>query len=103
MNTQPTSKAGHEHIKPHKPTHREKILEALMKLKGGATQEELAAAAGMRPDQVWKRLSEMERDEEIFNTGVTRKLKSGVNGIVWQVKRVCNKKFVTNNSQLKLL
>ena len=32
MNTQPTSKAGHEHIKPHKPTHREKILEALMKL-----------------------------------------------------------------------
>jgi hypothetical protein len=80
----PTSRAGHEHIKPFKPNHTQKILEGLERLKIGGTHEEIAVVCGLRPDQVWKRLSEAERDGKIFNTGITRKLKSGLQGSVWQ-------------------
>jgi len=79
-----TSKMGDEYIKPFKPSHKQKILEALDKLKVGGTYESIALAAGMREDQVWKRLSEAEKDGTIFNTGITRKLKSGLQGTVWQ-------------------
>jgi len=82
----PTSKEGEAHIAPFKPNHKEKIKEGLGKLKVGGTQEEIADAAELRPDQVWKRLSELEEDGIIYNTGITRKLKSGVSGIVWQLK-----------------
>lgn len=81
----PTSKEGEEFIKPFKPTHREKIFQALKELRVGGTYEEIAQKAGMRDDQVWKRLSELERGMLIFNTSITRKLRSGVSGIVWQV------------------
>ena len=81
----PTSKEGEEHIKPFKPSHGQRILEAIKAAKVGATQEEAAAISGLRPDQVWKRLSELETAGKIFNTGITRKLKSGVPGIVWQI------------------
>ncbi len=81
----PTSKAGEEFIKPHKPSHKERILEALRILKIGGTHEEISIVAGMRADQVWKRLSELEKDQHIFSTGVTRKLKSGLHGTVWQI------------------
>jgi hypothetical protein len=81
----PTSKEGEEHIKPFKPSHGQIILKAIKTAKVGATQEKAAAIAGLRPDQVWKRLSELETAGKIFNTGITRKLKSGVHGIVWQI------------------
>lgn len=83
----PTSKEGETHIEPFKPSHKQKIVEALEKAKVGATHEEIAVLAGLRPDQVWKRLSEAERERTIFNTGITRKLKSGVSGIVWQLSK----------------
>lgn len=85
MKQKPTSKAAHEFIKPHKPNHKERILEALVKMKGGGTYEAIAHVAGMRPDQVWKRLSELAREQKIFETGSYRKLSSGVNGTVWQI------------------
>lgn len=81
----PTSKEGHEHIKPYKPTHYERILQALERLKVGGTYEEISLCAHMRPDQVWKRLSELRKDEKIFETGTYRKLSSGLNGTVWQL------------------
>lgn len=81
----PTSKEGENFIKPHKKTHFEKIKEGLEKLRVGGTHEEISEVCGLRPDQVWKRLSELERDQKIFNTGITRRLKSSVNGIVWQL------------------
>lgn len=81
----PTSKAAETYIQPYKLTHKEKIISALEELKVGGTQEEIAKVAGMRPDQVWKRLSECEEAKQIFNTGITRKLKSGLQGIVWQI------------------
>lgn len=84
----PTSKDAHDFIKPFKESHNVKIKEALIKLKVGGTHEEIADGCGLRPDQVWKRLSEIEKDGEIYNTGITRKLKSGKNGIVWQLKEI---------------
>lgn len=81
----PTSSAGHDHIKPFKPNHKQKILEGLERLKIGGTHEEIAIVSGLRPDQCWKRLSELEREQLIFDTGITRKLKSGVIGSVWQL------------------
>lgn len=82
----PTSKEGEDFIKPFKQTHYQKILDGLYRLRIGGTHEELSLVCGLRPDQVWKRLSELEREERIFNTGITRKLRSGVGGIVWQLK-----------------
>jgi len=80
----PTSKAGEEHIKPFKPNHKQKILEALERLRVGGTQEELAAVSGLRADQVWKRMIDLRNDGSVFDTGITRELKSGLQGIVWQ-------------------
>jgi hypothetical protein len=80
----PTSKAGEEHIKPFKPNHKQKILEGLERLRVGGTQEEIAVVCGLRADQVWKRMVDLQRDELVFDTGITRKLKSGLQGIVWQ-------------------
>lgn len=110
----PTSKEGEQFIAPFKPTHQSKIVEALDKLKVGGTFEEIAAIANMKDSQVWKRLSELEAQQRIFNTGLTRKLKSGVKGIVWQViggksfdltnpKTEKEQKEATKLYQLKLL
>lgn len=82
----PTSKEGEEYIKPFKPNHKAKIKEALDRLKIGGTQEEIALVANMRPDQVWKRMIDLQKDGDVFDTGITRKLKSGVKGIVWQLQ-----------------
>jgi hypothetical protein len=82
----PTSKAGEEFIRVFKQSHKEKILSGLEKLKVGGTFEEISKVTGMREDQVWKRLSELSTDEKIFDTGITRKLKSGLQGTVWQIK-----------------
>lgn len=111
----PTSKEGEQFVRVFKKTHHEKILEALAGLKVGGTHEEIAKIADMRPDQVWKRLSELERDEKIFDTGITRKLKSGVNGIVWQLvgeeckgikpvfSKPTTKQIISSPTQLSLL
>ena len=80
----PTSKEGEAHIKPFKPNHKAKILEGLERLRIGGTQEEIAAVCGLRPDQVWKRMIYLQNDNDVFDTKITRKLKSGLQGIVWQ-------------------
>ena len=80
----PTSKAGEEHIKPFRANHKNKILDGLERLRVGGTQEEIAAVCGLRADQVWKRMIDLQRDESVFDTGITRKLKSGLHGVVWQ-------------------
>jgi predicted ArsR family transcriptional regulator len=88
----PTSKAGETHITPFKQSHKEKILAAIQKNRVGCTHEQAAEICGLRPDQVWKRLSELAADGKIYDTGITRKLKSGVNGIVWQSKEEAEEK-----------
>ena len=80
-----TSKEGEEFIKPHKPNLYEKILEGMKNIPCGGNFEEQAAAAGLKPSQVWKRNSELESSGYIFNTNTTCPLSSGVSGIVWQL------------------
>ena len=82
----PTSKQGEQHIAPFKQSHKEKIVAALMKMNVGGTFDEISEATGLRPDQTWKRLSECQKDGTIYDSGLTRKLKSGVNGIIWKIK-----------------
>lgn len=81
-----TSKIAERFIAPHKESHKEKIKLALEKLKVGATQEEISQCSGLRPDQVWKRMVDLVNDGEVFDTKLMRKLKSGLPGIVWQLK-----------------
>lgn len=87
-----TSKAGEVYIQPAKPTHKQKIVDGLEKLKVGGTYEEISMVTGMREDQVWKRMSNLVEDQKVFDTGITRKLKSGLQGIVWQLKGLTAKK-----------
>ena len=82
----PTSKQGEQFITPFKQSHKEKIMEALKKAPIGFTHEEAAEASGLRPDQTWKRMSELASEGKIYDSGLTRKLKSGVMGIIWKVK-----------------
>jgi hypothetical protein len=99
----PTSKEAEAFIKPHKPTHKQKIKDGLARLRIGGTQEEIAAVCGMRPDQVWKRMIDLQNDGDVFDTGITRKLKSGVRGAVWQlvVKKVVNTISIKTQQQQK--
>lgn len=101
----PTSIAAYEYIKPHKPSHKQKILEALAVLKVGANHEMIAQVAGLRPDQVWKRLSECQKDGTIFDTGINRPLKSGLMGTVWQLSNlpIVNPENPTTDKQVKQL
>lgn len=84
----PTSKEGENFIAPFKQSHKEKIVMALNKSAIGYTHEEIAEASGLRPDQVWKRLSELATEGKIYDSGLTRKLKSSVMGIIWKIKEV---------------
>lgn len=84
----PTSKQGEEYIRPFKPSHKQKIAEGLEKLRVGGTYEEISMATGLREDQVWKRMSNLVEDKKVFDTGITRTLKSGLQGIVWQLKNL---------------
>ena len=61
---------------------KEKIF-ASMKINGSGTYEQIAKAAGLRNDQVWKRLSEMENEGLIYSTTMTDRLSSGKQGMIW--------------------
>ena len=48
-----------------------KVLDALNIIMDG-TAWEISNQAGLKPDKVWKRLSELRRDDVIFDTGLRR-------------------------------
>lgn len=58
------------------------ILFALSQL-GEATTEQIADALKVKPDKIWRRVSEMLRMELIYRPGNKRLLKSGKNGYTW--------------------
>ena len=62
-----TSILAHESIKPSKEVLHSKILAGMRKIKKG-TFREIATAANLPEQQVWKRLSEMERKGMITYT-----------------------------------
>lgn len=62
-----------------------KILEGL-KLIGKGTSEQISDAIGIPYTQVWRRLSELERDEKIYNTKIKHKNKSGRNAFQYALR-----------------
>jgi len=51
---------------------------------GPGTFEELAKRTGLRPDQVWRRLPDLEKEGLAFPTAETRRGVSGRQQRVWQ-------------------
>jgi len=60
----------------------QKILEALQIIRKGH-YEDIARQARLEPDRVWKRLSELAKDELIHRTGERKMLSSKRVGSVW--------------------
>lgn len=83
-----TSKAAHESVKEHKEVMYEKIIEGLKKLRVGGTFEEIAVAAGIKPEQCWKRLPEMIEAGTVYNVGTTRPTSSGRKAMVRQLVEI---------------
>jgi hypothetical protein len=80
-----TSILAHNSIKESKSAMYAKIVEGLEKLRVGGTFDEVAAVTGLKPQQVWKRYSEMQGLGLIFNVGITRPGVSGRACTVWQL------------------
>lgn len=62
-----------------------KILEALAVIKVG-TSEQVATYTGIPHERLWKRFSELERDEKIYNTKIKHKNKSGRNAFQYSLR-----------------
>jgi Fic family protein len=77
-----TSIEAYKTVGEMKQAHYAKIVSALNKLGGKGTYEEISVFAGINKDQVNRRLSEMERDGTIRNTGENRKTVSGRKAMV---------------------
>ena len=79
-----TSKAAARNMQRHS-----KALLALLfgelKRHGPMTQTELALRTRLRPDQVWRRLSDLKNKKMIVDSGETRPGDSGRPQIVWKV------------------
>lgn len=80
-----TSKDAHDSIKPSKSYYYAKIIDGLSRLKVGGNFEEIAIVSGIKPDQAWKRLSELVQQGVCYNTGITRPTSSGRKAMVRQL------------------
>lgn len=77
-----TSLAAYKSVIEMKQAHYAKIVSALNKLGGSGHYEDISTYSGLGKDQVNRRLSEMERDGIIFNTGETKNTLSGRKAMV---------------------
>ena len=73
---------AHNSVKPAKEAIHSKILKGLTEIHSG-TFREIATACNMHPDQVWKRLSELERSGKLQNVSDKRCEISGRTCSVW--------------------
>ena len=80
-----TSLLAHESIKESKAEMYLKIIEGLATLRVGGTFDEVAKVTGLKPEQVWKRFSEMKGLQLVFDVGITRPGTSGRNCTVWKL------------------
>jgi len=76
---------SHNAIKPHLSRLHSIILSALGRLGGEATKDEIAAFTCLQPEQVHKRMSELEKQGKVAPNG-KRMGNSGRNITVWQIK-----------------
>ncbi len=86
-----TSRLAHEYIKSSKSEMYVKIAAGLEKLKVGGIAEEIAVAAGLKSEQVSKRLAEMVDMGLVFNVGITRPSSSGRSCMVRQLTSLKHK------------
>jgi DNA-binding Lrp family transcriptional regulator len=61
-----------------------KIIDALKIIKEG-NFEQIALQADLKPEKVWKRLSELERSEIIYKPGLKVPTKNGANSYVYRL------------------
>ncbi len=61
-----TSKLAYKSIQEHLPPLHTKIIQALKEI-GKGTFREIAKAANLRDEQVWKRLSELKKKGEVID------------------------------------
>jgi hypothetical protein len=80
-----TSKDAHASLKAEEIREMyRRILEALRLIKEGH-MEDIAAACHVKPEKVWKRLSEMRDMGLIYRPGNRKVLQSGCTGYTWRL------------------
>ncbi|SOC79845.1 AsnC-type helix-turn-helix domain-containing protein [Salinimicrobium sediminis] len=81
-----TSIEAHESIKQDKSRLHRKILQALRKINKGSFRD-IAAAAGLRESQVWKRLSELKSSGSIQEVDTKKCPVTGRSVTVWTINQ----------------
>lgn len=83
-----TAKLAYEYImRPGaRENHFRKIIKALNN-HGRGTSYQIAVWAGLKPDQVWKRMSELEAAKTVFDTTLRLPSPSGLDAIVWDLNK----------------
>lgn len=84
-NVKETSKVSAILIKPYLKNLQYQILETLSVIKKG-TFREIAQAAGLEPDQVWKRMSELEKKGFVIGNEITMCQKTNRPVTLWKLK-----------------
>ena len=77
-----------------------KILETLSRI-GQGHYEDMAIAAGLKPDTVWKRCADLHKKGKIIRTGERKMLSSKRMGFVWTLKTEDNVDQVEVKKKLK--
>jgi len=81
-----TSIQANEYIKPIKPTHKRIIIETMQKYGKPMTFQMIAVKCMLTESQVWKRLSELEKDNLIEYTDLKGTTSSGCKAGYWKIK-----------------
>lgn len=81
----PTSKEAHEAIKPIKPTHKQIIVDVMKLYRKPMTFQMMAVHCRLTESQIWKRLSELERDGMIKYTDLKGLTSSGCKAGYWKL------------------
>jgi hypothetical protein len=80
----PTSAAAHAEIAPRKPSLRRQVLDFIVaKGEHGATLDECCHALGKAPHSLSGRITELQIDESIRDSGKWRATVSGHRATVW--------------------
>ena len=84
-NTKITSQISAVLIRPHINNMHQRILKALENLNEG-TFRQIAIEADLEPDQVWKRMSELEKKGYVDGTEITICQKTNRPVTLWKIK-----------------
>lgn len=80
-----TSREAYNSLEPEKIQQIYVDIMKALSIIGEGTFEDISAYLKIDKSRVWKRLSEMQKNGMIFNTGRKRLLKSNRNGFTWML------------------